>query len=60
MTCDNCNCYHWYYDYCDKWKCKVDSRCVHNCIEPRQTPMLDAMVHGATEKERKHGKGRLQ
>ena len=23
MNCDKCKHYNWYYDYCDKWKCKV-------------------------------------
>ena len=31
--CDNCLRYHWYYDYCDKWQCKVDAREVHDCYE---------------------------
>lgn len=35
MNCDNCIHYHWYYDYCDKWKCEVDAREVHGCIERR-------------------------
>ena len=26
--CDNCCNYHWYYDYCDKWRCKVDDRSI--------------------------------
>ncbi len=33
--CDNCTHYHWYYDYCDKWKCKVDAREVHDCFKSR-------------------------
>jgi len=36
MNCDNCIHYHWYYDYCDKWKCEVDAREVHGCIERRK------------------------
>lgn len=35
MNCDRCRYYHWYYDYCDKWKCKVDSKAIYNCFEPR-------------------------
>ena len=35
MNCDNCKHYNWYYDYCDKWKCKVDEREVHSCYEQR-------------------------
>ena len=34
-NCDNCCYYHWYYDYCDKWKCEVDSREIHSCFEER-------------------------
>ena len=33
--CDNCTHYHWYYDYCDKWKCEVDAREVHDCFKSR-------------------------
>jgi hypothetical protein len=35
MNCDDCIHYHWYYDYCDKWECKVDAREIHSCIEKR-------------------------
>lgn len=34
--CDSCTHYHWYYDYCDKWDCEVDSRAVNDCFEPRR------------------------
>lgn len=47
MNCDKCKYYKWYYDYCEKWDCEVDSREVHNCFEQMETPILDAMVHGA-------------
>lgn len=33
MNCDKCKHYHWYYDWCDKWKCEVDARSVHSCFE---------------------------
>ena len=46
MSCDKCRNYRWYYDHCDKWDCEVDWREVHNCFEPRETPILDAMVNG--------------
>lgn len=32
-NCDNCKHYHWYYDWCDKWKCEVDARSCHDCFE---------------------------
>lgn len=28
--CDNCIYYNWYYDWCKKWKCKVDDRSICN------------------------------
>lgn len=31
-NCDNCSHYNWYYDWCDKWKCNVDSRSHYNCF----------------------------
>lgn len=34
MKCDNCECYEWYYDYCQKWDCEVDARACHGCFEP--------------------------
>lgn len=36
MNCDSCLHYHWYYDYCDKWKCKVDGRAAYQCFKPFQ------------------------
>ena len=33
MNCDKCKHYHWYYDWCDKWKCEVDARSAHSCFE---------------------------
>lgn len=36
MNCDNCKYYNWYYDYCNKWKCKVDEREVYSCYEHRK------------------------
>ena len=55
MNCDNCKHYRWYYDRCDKWDCEVDSREVHNCFDPMDTPILDAMVKGTldTKEDRK-------
>lgn len=44
MNCDNCKCYKWYYDHCDKWNCEVDEREVHNCFEPMEMPILNAML----------------
>lgn len=41
MNCDNCKHYHWYYDYCDKWKCEVDAREVHNCFEKFEKQGVD-------------------
>ena len=32
--CDNCSYYRWYYDYCDRWGCKVDGRSV--CDEHKE------------------------
>jgi len=32
-NCDSCIHYCWYYDYCDKWECKVDEREIHECYE---------------------------
>lgn len=46
MNCDNCKWYRWYYDRCEKWKCEMDARAVHNCFEPMETPILNAMVCG--------------
>lgn len=43
MNCDECKWYNWYYDYCRKWKSKIDPREVHNCYEKRDTPVSDAM-----------------
>ena len=36
MNCDSCLHYHWYYDYCDMWKCKVDGRAAYQCFKPFQ------------------------
>ena len=44
MSCDDCKYYHWYYDWCDKWKCEVDARSTYNCFESYKTPIRDAMV----------------
>lgn len=33
MNCDKCKYYSWYYDYCEKWKCEIDSRSVYDCFE---------------------------
>lgn len=35
MNCDKCKNYNWYYDWCKKWKCKVDCRAVYDCFERR-------------------------
>lgn len=45
MNCDECKHYYWYYDRCEKWKCKVNAREVHNCFEQRDTPILNIMVN---------------
>ena len=37
MNCEKCKHYQWYYDWCEKWKCEVDSREVHNCFEKRDS-----------------------
>lgn len=44
MDCDNCKHYDWYYNYCEKLRCEIDTKDVHNCFEPFETPILDAMV----------------
>lgn len=31
--CDKCRHYKWYYDYCSKWKIKMDYRSVFSCFE---------------------------
>ena len=49
MNCDNCKWYRWYYDRCEKWKCEIDAREIHNCFEPMETPILNAMVYGIKE-----------
>ena len=36
--CDKCRHYRWYFDRCEKWKCKVDGREVHDCFEPHEPP----------------------
>lgn len=46
INCDECKHYNWYYDRCEKWKCEVDSREVHNCFEKQETLIRDAMVNG--------------
>lgn len=46
MNCDNCKWYRWYYDRCEKWKCEMDAREIHNCFEPMETPVLNAMICG--------------
>lgn len=33
MSCDKCKHYHWYYDWCDKWKCEVDVRSAYSCFK---------------------------
>lgn len=45
MNCDNCKYYEWYYGYCRKWKCKVDTREVHNCFEQYDEPIKNNMVN---------------
>lgn len=54
MNCDECKYYSWYYDRCEKWKCKVDMHEVHNCFEPYETPIRNMMVKGYNMEER-HG-----
>lgn len=44
MNCDNCRYYEWYYDYCSKWKCQVDSREVHDCFKPRENNMANKIL----------------
>ena len=35
-NCDNdCVHYHWYYDWCDKWKCEIDGRSLGDAYEER-------------------------
>ena len=43
MSCDKCEYYNWYYDYCRKWDCEIDGRAVHNCYEKMNTPVSDVM-----------------
>lgn len=49
--CDNCKYYAWYYDWCDKWKCKVDSREIHNCCHEKYDTLVYDMMVGAERKE---------
>lgn len=44
MVCDECKYYNWYTDLCEKWKCTVDEREVHNCFEAIESPILDTMT----------------
>ena len=44
MNCDNCKWHRWYYDRCEKWKCEMDAREIHNCFEPMGTP-IKALCH---------------
>ena len=34
-SCDTCKHYHWYYDWCDKWKSEMDNRSVCYSYERR-------------------------
>ena len=36
LSCDDCKYYNWYYDWCDRWKVKIDERAVNNCFTPRE------------------------
>ena len=31
--CDNCACYHWQYDYCEKLEQEMDPKSSHECFE---------------------------
>ena len=59
MNCDHCRHYRWYYDKCLKWDCEVDSREVHNCFEPYETPIRDAMVNFKIKMEGERENDRL-
>lgn len=52
MNCDNCKYYKWYHYLCNKWDCEVEPREVHNCFEPMETPILNAML-GRKQKDTK-------
>lgn len=54
--CDDCKHYRWYYDRCEKFGCEVDYREVHNCFEPYDTPIRDAMVGGRNIDGEQHRK----
>lgn len=41
MMCDKCTFFQWYYDYCVKWKCKVDFREVRDCFKARVTDVKE-------------------
>lgn len=51
MNRDSCKHYNWYYDRCNKWECEVDFRSIHNCFEPFDTPILNAMIGGKTDEK---------
>ena len=36
MNCDSCQFYNWYYDWCSKWNCEVDSRSIQSCFMRRE------------------------
>ena len=42
MNCDKCDHYRWYYDYCEKWRCNMDWRGVHDCFQPK-SPIMNTM-----------------
>lgn len=50
MNCDNCKYYKWYYNHCRKWDCEIDTREVHNCYEPYDTPIRDNMINYSKQK----------
>lgn len=51
MNCDKCKYYDWYYDYCEKWKCTINAKEVHNCFDPFETPILDMMIGKVNEED---------
>lgn len=51
QNCDNCKYYRWYHDYCDKYKCQIDPREVHNCFEPRKKWLPDTITAENTKEQ---------
>ena len=55
--CDNCFHYHWYYDYCDEWNCKVDDRSICDKFAEGETMEVDKeyIIEHCQDKQRLYG-----